>query len=245
MFENLYRFVFPETWVRVGDWKSDTVKDLYVQDFGEQKPPSTRTKTKDVSGIDGYVIEGNDSYLAYDLRLSFICKSVKARTKLLKRIKQGKEYEFIFSNDKAYTQVGFVESVEVKKLNTTVAQVIFNLKMKPFKTAIEKTTYDLNYKVEIKNVGDTFGLPTIEIAGLGNFTLSIGGSSLTVILREGQKYFIDCEKMEVLNERGELANSIITRGFFLKIPEGDSTLYINGGGTYKGKITVNWRYSPC
>lgn len=248
MMDEFYRrektdYTYSEVWVYVDGWQSNTTADLIVADLGLDVFPKSRTTAEEISGRDGFVLQQRPSYEPYEREIVFVARTKKALHKLYGKLKQGQVYDFVVSTDPAYIRTGFVREIELEKLNANATKATYQLVMQPYKTARHTATYNLDSRQPVDNIGDADGLPKLYVEGTGEVTVTAAGQTLTLDLGTGSSLVVDCGAQEVYDAKtNSLANSKLKRGYFWAIPVGKT--YITVSGNARGKIEVNWRYTP-
>lgn len=241
-FVQKYRHGSAEIWLYIDGWKSDTVEGLEVVDLGVSSIPKSRATTVSIPGRDGYVIQKNSAFDGEVRELVFFAKHKKALHRLYGKIQTGQEYTFIFSNDTAHQQTGFVKDMIPKKLTPEATEVRIKIQMQPFKEARQTTTFQVKNNLEIVNIGDRETQPIMELVGTGLVRMELGERMLEVEFGQDEKLVLDSHVFQAKDQDGNFVNQKLKKGFFLEIPEGRSLLKVTGQVT--GTITVNWRYRP-
>lgn len=219
---------------------SREIKGLIIQSLPSIVKPSIRTTTEEIDGRDGDIVT-KLGYSAYDKEISIGLYGEYDLDAIMPFFDS--EGQVIFSNepDKYYNYV-ILKEIEFERLiRFRTAKV--TLHVQPFKYSVNELPKIFDHPTQsviVRNNGNYFSRPVIEITGTGNINLSLNGLQLFKIELGDQKSItIDTAEMEAYSG-GTLMNRNVKGDydkFALKV--GKNTVSFDGTVT---NITVR-KYS--
>ena len=221
---------------------SQTIKGLLITDLPPISKPPIRVNQEEIDGRDGDIITplGYSAYdktlsigLTYEYDIDDIIEFFNSEGKVVFSNEPDKYYKYAI-----YEQIDFEKLVRFKK-----ADVVFHIQ--PFKYSDDENekTFTLggdNKEFDIRNNGNIYSKPTLEITGAGNIEMFLNGSSiLTIDLPTlTQTIIIDTVEMNAYNENKTVFLNRLVEGDYdnIRLKVGKNTISFIGG---VNKVVVN------
>lgn len=184
-------------------------------------------------GKDGYTRSDVSAYAGFEREFIAYVKR-KEKSKFIKNCYPGKKAKFRFSNE-TYFYVGVVENIELEYISSDYVAIGVMLKLQPF----AREAFELILDDKFVNLGDTDCLPILEIVGNGDVSILIGDEVLRVNI--DTSITIDCDNLEILDHKGNKANSRRLEGDFFRVKAGENRVRLEGSYTSIG-VRGDWRF---
>lgn len=186
---------------------SRQIRGLLIQSLPPVTKPLMRTEVEEIDGRDGDFIT-TLGYSAYDKSITIGLRSDYNIDDVISFFDS--EGRIIFSNEPdkyynfaIYDEIDFAKLIRYKTANVT-------MHIQPFKysadeTAIEKTFEGVTKEIEIRNNGNIYSKPIIEIEGTGNITIDLNANRV-LSCDITDKIIIDVPNLNALDGDGNYLN---------------------------------------
>ena len=213
---------------------SRTIPGLLIQSLPPITKPKVRTTIEEIEGVDGdfATILG---YSAYDKQFSIGLHGDFDIDDIIQYFDSSGRITFSNEIDKyykyaIYNQIDFNKLVRFRTATVTAH-------VQPFKYSIEEppitkvNTLDYSvFTMDIKNKGNIYSKPKIELTGSGEITIYLNTELLfTIELLQNEKITIDAETMNATDVSGNFLNRRVTGDYNkFRFNSGNNTLTLTG-----------------